>query len=70
MTGRQAWGLSRLCVVLDEVLEALDIDQFEGAAAAGDQLAVIGHDFASLEPGVVAYAQATEILVGLRRALP
>ena len=41
-----------------------------GAHAAGDQLAVIGHDFASLEPGVVAYAQATEILVGLRRALP
>lgn len=41
-----------------------------GAHAAGDQLAVIGHDFASLQPGVVAYEQATDILVELRRALP
>ena len=41
-----------------------------GDHAAGDQLAVIGHDFASLQPGVVAYAQATDILAELRRALP
>jgi hypothetical protein len=41
-----------------------------GDHAAGDQLAVIGHDFASLQPGAAAYAEVTELLVELRRALP
>lgn len=41
-----------------------------GDHAAGDQLAVIGHDFASLQPGADAYAEVTELLVELRRALP
>lgn len=41
-----------------------------GDHASGDQLSVIGRDFASLEPDVVAYAQATDILAELRRALP
>ena len=41
-----------------------------GDHGAGDQLAVIGHDFASLQPGAADYAEATELLVELRRALP
>lgn len=41
-----------------------------GDHGAGDQLAVIGRDFASRQPGAVAYAEATGLLVALRRALP
>ena len=41
-----------------------------GDHAAGDQLAVIGHDFASLQPSAAAYVEATELLVELRRSLP
>jgi hypothetical protein len=41
-----------------------------GDHGAGDQLAVIGRDFASLQPGEAAYAEATELLVELRRSLP
>ncbi|CAB4886217.1 MAG: hypothetical protein F2793_09560 [Actinobacteria bacterium] len=38
--------------------------------AAGDQLAVIGHDFAAGQPSDEQYAAATALLADLRRSLP
>ena len=41
-----------------------------GDHAAGDQLAVIAHDFLALQPSDDAVTAATELLTALRRSLP
>lgn len=41
-----------------------------GDHAAGDQLAVIAHDFMALQPSDEEVAAATELLTELRRSLP
>ena len=41
-----------------------------GDHAAGDQLAVIAHDFRALQPSDEEVAAATELLTELRRSLP
>ena len=41
-----------------------------GDHAAGDQLAVIAHDFMALQPSIDMVAAATDLLTELRRSLP